>query len=100
VRSLIKNVPDPLPEIYTMEMYPIVMDVLLNSDESGLLQNGEEFLRILVHRNFRGILQWSDGQKNGLELLLQFIAKMLAPNQTESGAIFIGNLVRKLISKV
>jgi len=37
--------------------------------------------------------------KNGLDLLIQFIAKLLDPSQTESAALFVGDLVAKLIKK-
>lgn len=37
--------------------------------------------------------------KTGLELLLQFIAKLLDPSQSESAALFVGDLISKLIKK-
>lgn len=37
--------------------------------------------------------------KTGLDLLIQFIAKLLDPSQTESAALFVGDLVSKLITK-
>src|SRR4051794_38175995 len=37
--------------------------------------------------------------KTGLELIIQFIAKLLDPSQTESAALFVGDLISKLIKK-
>jgi len=39
------------------------------------------------------------GGKNGMELIIQFIAKLLDPSQTESAALFVGDLISKLIKK-
>jgi len=37
--------------------------------------------------------------KTGLELIIQFIAKLLDPSQTESAALFVGDMICKLIKK-
>jgi hypothetical protein len=37
--------------------------------------------------------------KSGTDLLIQFIAKLLDPSQSESAALFVGDLVAKLIKK-
>lgn len=34
-----------------------------------------------------------------MELIIQFIAKLLDPSQTESAALFVGDLISKLIKK-
>jgi hypothetical protein len=34
-----------------------------------------------------------------MELTIQFIAKLLDPSQTESAALFVGDLISKLIKK-
>ena len=97
--SLIKNVGDPLPSIYTIELYPVIVTLLLQSDDSAILQNGQDVLCSLVNRDFDGILRSSNHNVGGLDLLLQFIAKMLQPETNESSAMFVGKLVRKLIIK-
>ena len=38
--------------------------------------------------------------KNGLEYIIQFVARLLQPSQSESAALFIGDLVVKLLQKV
>jgi hypothetical protein len=58
LQSLIKHVADPFPQVYTWQMYPKVMEILLTVDDSALLQNGQELLKTLVNRDFEGILKW------------------------------------------
>ncbi|KAJ3324796.1 Importin 9 [Boothiomyces sp. JEL0866] len=97
--ELIKNVPDPLPTAYTIDIFPKVIQMMLTVEDSALLQNGQDTLKVLVNRDFNGIVQWNNGNRNGLEYLLEFIGKMLGPNESESSALFIGNLIVKLIQK-
>ncbi|KAJ3043965.1 Importin 9 [Rhizophlyctis rosea] len=95
--SLIKAAPTPCPPMYSREVFPLVIQVLLGSEESAILQNGCDTLKSLVQRDFAGIVQWNDGTNNGLHYTIQFVAKLLAPQQTESGSIFVGGLITKLI---
>lgn len=37
--------------------------------------------------------------KTGLEFIIQFIAKLLDPSQTESAALYVGDMISKLIMK-
>jgi importin-9 len=99
ITSLIKNVADPFPSVYTTDMFPILITMLLETEDSGLLQNGQELLKVLVHRDVNGIISIKVGNSSGLDLLLNFISRMLEPNQSESSAIFIGSLITKLIQK-
>jgi hypothetical protein len=99
ITSLIKNVADPFPTVYTTDMYPNVIRLLLEVEDSGLLQNGQELLKVLVHRDFSGIMSIQIENRTGLEYLLEFVSKMLAPSESESSAIFIGSLITKLIQK-
>jgi hypothetical protein len=99
ITSLIKYVSDPFPPVYTSDMFPKLMTLLLQVEDTGLLQNGQELLKVLVHRDFDGIRNIQIQDKSGLEILLDFIAKMLRPEESESSAIFLGELITKLIQK-
>ncbi|KAG0321166.1 Importin 9 [Linnemannia gamsii] len=63
------------------------------------LPNGQECLKILIQKDVRQIAEWRDAAsgKSGTDLLIQFIAKLLDPSQSESAALFVGDLVAKLI---
>lgn len=99
ISALVREVADPLPPVYTAQVYPHVIQMLLAVDDTGLLQNGQELLKALVHRDFNGIVSWSNGERSGLEYLLDFIAKMLDPSEAEHCAIFLGPLITKVIQK-
>lgn len=99
VTSLIRQVPDPLPSVYTTQIFPKVIHIMLTVDDSALLQNGQELLKVLVHRDFAGVSGWSYDGRSGLDYLLEFIGKMLRPEECESAAIFIGPLITKVVQK-
>ena len=40
------------------------------------------------------------GDKNGMQILLEFIAKLLDPSIPESSSIFVGELLVQVIQKV
>lgn len=92
-----KTVDEPFPSVYTTQVFPQLMSLILNVKEDTLLQNGTETLKLLVHRDFKGIASWTDGKTQGFHLIVQFIAKLLDPSLNESSAIYGGDLVTKLI---
>lgn len=53
----------------------------------------------MVNRDFEGISKLNLNGRSGLDYLLEFIAKMLAPEQSESAAIFVGPLLTKFIQR-
>ncbi|KAJ3353448.1 hypothetical protein HDU91_005888 [Kappamyces sp. JEL0680] len=97
--NLVKQVPDPLPPVYASQAFPLVIRLLLQADDSALLQNGQELLKIFVARDFAGIIALEDAGRTGLDVLLEFIGKMLDPAGNESAAIFLGPLITKMIQK-
>ncbi|KAF9103924.1 hypothetical protein BGX29_002731 [Mortierella sp. GBA35] len=101
LRSLIQGGPSPLPPGYVTQFFPNLMAVLLTVEDRDVLQSGQECLKILIQKDVRQVAEWRDtvSGKTGLDLLIQFIAKLLDPSQTESSALFVGDLVSKLIKK-
>ncbi|KAG0294306.1 hypothetical protein BGZ98_001817 [Dissophora globulifera] len=101
LRSLVLGSLSPLPAGRVAQFFPRVMSVLLNSDDGDILQSGQEFLKIAIQKDVQQIAEWNDAEsgKNGLDLLIQFVAKLLDPAQTESAALFVGDLISKLIKK-
>jgi hypothetical protein len=113
--TLCKQVPGPLPLAYTQQAHPIVMKLLLEAEDAAILQNGQEFIRVLVARDFHGVVASrglavdgigtytnvgsSDPSISGLDLMLAFIGKMLDPQGNEGAAIFLGPLITKLIQQ-
>ena len=64
-----------------------------------LFKNGQETLKYMVNRDINGVLNWADGNGNGLDYIVKFIAKLLDPSQPESSAIFVGDLIVQLVRK-
>lgn len=97
--SLIKNVRDPFPSVYTTQVFPRIVGMMLAVNEDALLQNGQETLKLLVTRDIEGIASWTDGVNNGIEYVMKLILKLLDPNLSEPSSIFVGDLVTTLIQK-
>ncbi|KAK3819975.1 MAG: armadillo-type protein [Benniella sp.] len=101
LKSLVQGGPSPLPPNYVAQFFHNLMSVLLTTDDRDILQSGQECLTIVVQKDIQQVAEWRDptGGKNGMELIIQFIAKLLDPSQTESAALFVGDLISKLIKK-
>ncbi|KAI9007390.1 armadillo-type protein [Gaertneriomyces semiglobifer] len=69
-----KYAPEPFPSEYVTEIFPQVVQILLTSDDHAILQNG-------------------------LDYIIKIIAKLIDPSVDESAAIFVGDLINKLIQK-
>ncbi|KAF8937564.1 armadillo-type protein [Dissophora ornata] len=101
MRSLVQGSSSPLPAGYASQFLPSIMSLLLTTDDKEILQNGQELLRIAIQKDVHQVTEWRDAEsgKTGLDLLIQFIAKLLDPSRTESAALFVGDLISKLIKK-
>ncbi|KAG0261216.1 hypothetical protein BG011_001257 [Mortierella polycephala] len=99
--SLVRGASATLPPNYVAQFFPNLMSVLLTTDDRDTLQSGQECLTIVIQKGVQQIAEWRDAAsgKTGLELIIQFIAKLLDPSQSESAALFVGDLVSKLIKK-
>jgi hypothetical protein len=53
----------------------------------------------MVNKDISGILKWTDGNGNGLDCIVKFIAKLLDPTLPESSSIFVGDLIVQLVRK-
>ncbi|KAG0350437.1 hypothetical protein BGZ54_003828 [Gamsiella multidivaricata] len=99
--ALVQGGSSPLPAGYVAQFFHNLMSVLLTTDDRDILQSGQECLTIVVQKDVQQVAEWRDAAsgKTGLELVIQFIAKLLEPSQTESAALFVGDLISKLIKK-
>ncbi|RKO89834.1 armadillo-type protein, partial [Blyttiomyces helicus] len=97
MHSLVKNAPEHLLPVYVTQMFPDLVRLLLTVEDHGILQNGQDAIKVLVQRDLAGIARWTDGSKTGLDYVIQFIAKLLHPSQDESASIFVGDLITQLI---
>ncbi|KAL1915230.1 uncharacterized protein VTP21DRAFT_7506 [Calcarisporiella thermophila] len=100
VTSLVKGGPPALPDNLILNLFPSLMPRLMSTDDRTILQNGEECLKYIVQKGFSQLLQWHDASgRSGLHQLMDFVARLLHPEQSESAALFVGDLIVKLIQK-
>ncbi|KAG0347825.1 hypothetical protein BG004_006848 [Podila humilis] len=101
LKCLVDGAATPLPPNYVSQFFHNLMSVLLTTDDRDILQSGQECLTIVIQKGIHQIAAWQDSAsgKTGLELIIQFIAKLLDPSQTESAALFVGDMISKLIMK-
>jgi hypothetical protein len=95
---LAKSGGGPIDPGYVGTVFPLLVRILVRFDNTAMLQNGQEFLTVLVGKDFQGIVAWRDERgKSGLEVVIEVVAKLLDPNADESGSVFVGALITKLI---
>ncbi|KAF9426444.1 hypothetical protein BGZ94_006510 [Podila epigama] len=101
LKCLVKGAPTPLPPNYVAQFYHNLMSVLLTTDDRDILQSGQECLTIVIQKGVQQVAAWQDtaSGKTGLDILIQFIAKLLDPSQTESAALYVGDMISKLVTK-
>lgn len=98
---MLKNTTNLSP-LYIQYIFPNVIRILNVSKSNSVLQCGQEFLTVLLQKDFSAVASWVDASisKTGLDYVIGFLAKLLQPDEQESGALFVGELITKLILKV
>ncbi|KAF9581008.1 hypothetical protein BGW38_002133, partial [Lunasporangiospora selenospora] len=101
LKSLVQGAPTPLPPNYVAQFFSNLMSVLMTTNDRDILQSGQECLTFVIQKGVQQISEWRDAAsgKTGLDLIIQLIAKLLDPSQTESAALFVGDMISKLIKK-
>ena len=55
-------------------------------------------LTYIVRKDTAQLISWTDGQgQNGLGKILELIAKLLSPSESESGGLVVGDLIIHLL---
>ena len=76
------------------------MKLFLSSTDTGILQSGQAFLKTMFQRDASIIVNWSEGETTGMGLTMNFLAKLLDANVSESAGLYLGELIIKIIQKV
>ncbi|KAG0175607.1 Importin 9 [Apophysomyces sp. BC1015] len=98
--AMIRFGPSPLPNEFTEQMFPVVMQLAWSVPDNDLLQSAQDCLKQFVIKDCDHIVQWRDPSgKSGLDYVIHFVAKVLQPSTTESDPIFVGDLIVTLIQK-
>ncbi|KAJ1679454.1 hypothetical protein EV182_002016, partial [Spiromyces aspiralis] len=98
--SLIQGSPSPLPSGYVQTIFPPLIRLLMSTKGHDVLQNGELCLKKLVEKDAAQIAEWHDeAGASGIDYIIQFITVLLQPDASESVALFMGDLVCKLVQR-
>ncbi|SCZ96701.1 BZ3500_MvSof-1268-A1-R1_C083g00450 [Microbotryum saponariae] len=77
-----------------------LFEVISSTEDRSVTQSGLNIITTVVRKDVGQLLAWKDAQgRSGLELVLQQVAKLLEPDESESGGLFVGDLVLHLIRK-
>ncbi|KAJ9099923.1 hypothetical protein QFC21_003928 [Naganishia friedmannii] len=75
-----------------------MFDCAMNTDDHATVQAASDTLTKFIRKDANALLQWRDAQgQSGLERMLQMLARLLEPSFSESGALFIGDLILHLL---
>ncbi|TPX42783.1 hypothetical protein SeMB42_g04991 [Synchytrium endobioticum] len=81
-------------------IFPELMQLLLNTTDIALLQNGQGLLKSILQRDASVITSWSNGAGvTGITLVMAFLGKVLDIEASESAGLFLGELIIKIIQK-
>ncbi|ORZ19612.1 armadillo-type protein [Absidia repens] len=99
--ALVHFGPSPLPNEFTEQMYPALMQLAWNIPDDEVLQSTQECLKQFLIKDSDHIVRWRDQSgKSGLDYVIHFVAKLLEPTGTESEALFVGDLIVTMIQKI
>ena len=62
-------------------------------------QDGLSIVTQIIRKDCDQLLTWSDGTRSGLDRVLGLLARTLAPGRSESGGLFVGDLVLHLLRR-
>ncbi|CAG8628530.1 5148_t:CDS:10, partial [Ambispora leptoticha] len=95
IKTLVKASSSPLPDGYIQHIFPPLMHLLLTTEDRDILQaKWRRMPQILRHERLHEACSVT-----GLDYIIELIAKLLQPSESESAALFLGELIIKLIQK-
>ncbi|KAK8849809.1 hypothetical protein IAR55_005145 [Kwoniella newhampshirensis] len=98
--SLIRARGGPLESELVGSVTVAVMTILRETDDMDVIQHGMIHLTLIVRKDCDKIVQWNDAEgNNGIASVFQLLGRFLAPTFSESGGIFVGELIMHLFRK-
>ncbi|XP_048589409.1 importin-9 [Nematostella vectensis] len=99
--NIIKFSEPPLSDLLLNNVFPVLIKILLNSDDNAVLQSGGECLRMYLIAGAEQLYNWKDSEgNNGISYVIQGASHLLDPRGPEFTASFAGRLVTTLLHKV
>ncbi|OCF78060.1 hypothetical protein I204_02066 [Kwoniella mangroviensis CBS 8886] len=98
--SLIRTRGGPLEPELIGSVTVAVMGVLRTTDDMDVIQHGMIHLTLVVRKDCDKLIQWHDSEgNNGIHSIFHLLSRFLAPTFSESGGIFVGELIMHLFRK-
>jgi len=100
--TVLRSLNPPINRNLFHETFPIVIHLLLTSDDQQILINGGECLCAFLSCVSTDLFAWTDPKTNisSIEYILQVLAKFLDPKTPENCCTFVGKLIRGFIREI
>lgn len=98
--TLVGNGPSPLPQGFVQVIMPNLRKILLESQDTELLNQSTMAVRAVIEHDVAQVLGWQDASgKEGLEVILSIIGRLLSDQVEDSAAAEVGGLASALVEK-
>ncbi|OCF34393.1 hypothetical protein I316_03907 [Kwoniella heveanensis BCC8398] len=98
--SLIRTRAGPLEPELIGSITVAVIGILRHTDDMDVIQHGMIHLTLIVRKDCDKLVQWRDAEgNNGIVSIFHLLSRFLAPSFSESGGIFVGELIMHLFRK-
>lgn len=98
--SLIRSRGGPLEKELIATATAAIMTLLITTDDMDAIQYGIQHLTWVVRKDCDKLLAWHDRQGNtGIACIFGLLGRFLAPAFSESGGIFVGELIMHMFRK-
>ena len=100
--TVLRSLNPPINANLLNQTFPIVVHLLLTSDDQQILINGGECLCAFLSCVSGDLFSWTDPKTNrsSIEYILQVLSKFLDPKIPENCCTFIGKLIRGFIREI
>ena len=98
--AMLKPRGGPLENEYVATVTVAVMECLQRTDDMDVIQHGMIHLTLVVRKDCDKLVQWHDAEgHNGIARIFTLLGRFLAPTFSESGGMFVGDLIMHLFRK-
>ncbi|KAK4699259.1 importin-9, partial [Phenoliferia sp. Uapishka_3] len=98
IDSIFDGQPTPLGPGLFDGVAGVLFDILAIAEDRAIVQSGLHVITTVVRKDVNQLLSWRSAQgASGLELVLAQVGQLLQPGASESGGLFVGDLVLHLI---
>uniref|UniRef100_A0A060T5E0 ARAD1C04774p n=1 Tax=Blastobotrys adeninivorans TaxID=409370 RepID=A0A060T5E0_BLAAD len=99
IGALVEKGPSPLPtEVLNHCLQPIYQ-IIMNTEDSQLMQAASETFTYLVGHASVQLKNWTNGEVNGPQLVLNVASRLLDPKNDDSATINSGPLINSIIAQ-